>query len=122
MAYFCGKLIIMAGKFKTTGFARFFIIMLFVAPLAYIGASYYNGQDGIGNIKRFFKIGETETVESNEKDGDEGTSFNPFKGGSQLQRQVDELKAENEDLQERLRAQEIEIQELKREMRLLRQQ
>jgi hypothetical protein len=42
-------------KFKLTGFARFFIAMLFLAPLAYIGASYYNGEDGVENIKNFFK-------------------------------------------------------------------
>jgi hypothetical protein len=122
MLYFCRKLIIMAGKFKMTGFARFFIIMLFVAPLAYIGASYYNGQDGIGNIKRFLHIGET--VESNEEGGtDDSESFNLFKGSSsELRRELDELKAENEDLQERLQEQETEIQELKREMRLLRRQ
>lgn len=43
------------SKFKLTGFARFFIAMLFLAPLAYIGASYYNGEDGIKNIKNFFQ-------------------------------------------------------------------
>ncbi len=42
-------------KFKLTGFARFFIVMLFLAPLAYIGASYANGEDGIENIKNLFK-------------------------------------------------------------------
>lgn len=112
----------MAGKFKMTGFARFFIIMLFVAPLAYIGASYYNGQDGIGNIKRFLHIGET--VESNEEeDTNDNGNFNLFKGSSsELRRELDELKAENEDLQERLQEQESEIQELKREVRLLRRQ
>jgi len=110
----------MAGKFKMTGFARFFFIMLFVAPLAYLGASYYNGQDGIGNIKRFLHI--DETIESNEtKEVDDRGGFNLFKGSSsELRRELDELKAENEDLQERLREQETEIQELKREVRLLR--
>ncbi len=42
-------------KFKMTGFARFFIVMLILAPLAYIGASYANGQDGIENFKDLFK-------------------------------------------------------------------
>ncbi len=41
---------------RVTGFTRFFIVMLFVAPLAYIGASYYNGEDGIANIKQLLKL------------------------------------------------------------------
>lgn len=41
----------MSKRMRTTPFARFFIVMLFLAPIAYIGASYYNGEDGIGNIK-----------------------------------------------------------------------
>lgn len=42
-------------KFKLTGFARFLFVMLILAPLAYIGASYLNGEDGIENIKDLFK-------------------------------------------------------------------
>jgi cell division protein FtsB len=103
----------MAGKVKATGFARFFIIMLFVAPLAYIGASYYNGQDGIENIKRLFTRGEVE-----HKEGEDSGTINLF--GNTLRQQVEELKAENAELNERLREQEAEIEQLKREVRLLR--
>lgn len=107
----------MAGKVKTTGFARFMLIMIIVAPLAYIGASYYNGQDGIENIKRLFTRGEVaESNEGGSKDDTGGVSL--FGGG--LRKQVEELKAENVELKERLREQELEIQELKREVRLLR--
>ena len=42
-------------KFKLTGFARFFLLMIVLAPLAFIGASYYNGEDGIENLKNLFK-------------------------------------------------------------------
>jgi hypothetical protein len=38
-------------KTKLTPFARFFIFLLIAAPLAYLGASYYNGEDGVGKIK-----------------------------------------------------------------------
>lgn len=38
-------------RMKLTPFARFFIFLLFAAPLAYLGASYYNGEDGIAKIK-----------------------------------------------------------------------
>lgn len=106
----------MAGKVKMTGFARFFIIMLIVAPLAYIGASYYNGQDGVENIKRLFTKGGLND-QSNSKD-DTG-SVDWF--GGNLREQVETLQTENEELKERLREQEIEIQELKRQIRLLQQ-
>ncbi len=41
---------------KFTGFTRFFIVMLFVAPLAYFGASWYNGEDGIQKFKNLLGI------------------------------------------------------------------
>ncbi len=44
------------NKYKITGFARFFIFMIFFVPVAYIGASYYNGEDGIGKIKKLLNI------------------------------------------------------------------
>lgn len=44
--------------FRLTGFARFLLFMLIAAPLAYIGASYYNGQDGIQKMKDLLGIGE----------------------------------------------------------------
>ena len=109
----------MAGKVKTTGFARFFLIMIIVAPLAYIGASYYNGEDGIEKIKNLFKRGETtESAEGTKDDTRGGGGL--FGGSSNLSRQIEELRAENEELRERLSEQEQEIQELKREVRLLR--
>jgi hypothetical protein len=33
----------MAKKFKTTPFARFFLMIVILSPLAYVGAAYYNG-------------------------------------------------------------------------------
>ena len=41
----------MKKKYQMTGCAKFFVVVLLLAPLAYIGASYYNGQDGIQNLK-----------------------------------------------------------------------
>ena len=108
----------MAGKVKTTGFARFFLIMIIVGPLAYIGASYYNGEDGIEKIKKLFKRGETTESAEGTK---ENTGGGLFGGSSNLSRQIEELRAENEDLRERLSEQEQELEALKREVRLLRQ-
>ncbi len=41
----------MKSKYKLTGFSRLLVFMLFFAPITYIGASYYNGEDGIEKIK-----------------------------------------------------------------------
>ena len=42
-------------KIKLTGFARFLLVMVILTPLAFLGASYYNGQDGFENLKNIFK-------------------------------------------------------------------
>lgn len=54
----------MKNKYKITGFSRLIIFMIFFAPLAYIGASYYNGEDGIANIKALFEQNEGGSVQS----------------------------------------------------------
>lgn len=41
----------MARKIRMTPFARFFIFLMIAAPLAFLGASYYRGEDGIAKIK-----------------------------------------------------------------------
>jgi len=53
----------MRKKYKLTGFARLMIFMLFFAPVAYIGASYYNGEDGIAKIKSVFEKNEGSTIQ-----------------------------------------------------------
>ena len=53
----------MKNKYKITGFSRLLIFMIFFAPLAYIGASYYNGEDGIAKIKSLFEKNEGVTVQ-----------------------------------------------------------
>ncbi|MCB0688272.1 MAG: hypothetical protein KDC53_17160 [Saprospiraceae bacterium] len=59
----------MSTKYKTTGCAKFFLVLVILAPLAYLGASYYNGEDGLGNLKNIFRSGTT--VEDNETDAEE---------------------------------------------------
>ncbi|MBC6992590.1 hypothetical protein QWY85_06660 [Neolewinella lacunae] len=38
---------------KLTGFSRLLLFLIFFVPLAYFGASYYNGEDPIANIKGY---------------------------------------------------------------------
>ena len=42
-------------RFKVTGFTRFILIMVILVPLAYVIASYYNGKDGIEELKKLVK-------------------------------------------------------------------
>ena len=48
----------MGKKYKMTGCARLFLILIIVTPLAYFGASYFNGEDGLAKIKSLFQSDE----------------------------------------------------------------
>ncbi len=54
----------MRKKYKLTGFSRLLIFMLFFTPLAYIGANYYNGEDGIAKFRTLFERNEGGTVQT----------------------------------------------------------
>lgn len=60
----------MKRKYKTTGCAKFILMLVILAPLAYLGASYFNGQDGIQNIRDLFggNGDRTQVVESRDTD------------------------------------------------------
>lgn len=125
----------MARRTRLTPFARFILVMIIVAPLAYLGASYYNGEDGIQNLKELIGIAEpkatpAESVETTtdirttpEVSSDSETTTSEADGAEmgyeELQDQYSELKQENLDLKQKLREKELEIQELKRQIRLL---
>lgn len=99
-------------KYKLTGFARFFIVMLFLAPIAYLAASYINGEDGLAKIQEFFK-GDSE--ESTEKE----TTTVPDAGLKEESLSRAELESMVFALKDSLRAKNIEIHELRRQIRLL---
>ncbi len=92
-------------KYKLTGFARFFIVLMFLAPIAYLAASYLNGEDGVENIRQLFSrdTDDAETTDALFPDRDKTLS------------QREELQM----LRDSLRKQALEIQELKRQIRLL---
>jgi hypothetical protein len=115
-------------KLKLTGFARFFIVMLFLVPIAYLGAAYYNGQDGIQNIKNLFGIDQkkpaTEQVAVNQNPqtvAEDSAISNTNRGGSvdsrridQLELRMNQLERENARLKEQIRQQDLKIKELQR--------
>ena len=102
----------MRKKYKSTGFAKFIIIMLILAPLAYIGASYANGEDGIKNIKNLF-TGKDKTEKTIEEDSPK-TSVSESKV-KRLEQRIKRLEKENDELRDELEDKEAEIRELKKE-------
>lgn len=117
---------------RVTGFTRFFLVMLLVAPLAYIGASYYNGEDGIQKMKDLLKIGNSSSAseESPSKDS-EGTTLNVNEAPSNSanlelenkrlkdelefkSKRVDELYRENEELKRKLESSEKALEATKK--------
>ncbi len=86
-------------KHQMTPFARLLLVLIIAAPASYIGASYYNGEDGIENIKKLFGAGSTETTEtravSNDKNLEKENRF--------LLEQNRELKQENKALKKELK-------------------
>lgn len=101
----------MQKKHKMTGCARLFLALLIIAPLAYLGAAYYNGQDGIQNIKNLLGIGEKKADTGN--DTYENTSEDLKDDGAEKQREIQKLKDENAQLRKEIEALKSELQKLK---------
>lgn len=118
----------MPRKYKVTGFARLFFFMLFLLPAAYFGASYYNGEDGLQNLKdlvgweqtteRSVETAETtETIET-QVDRDLPTDVQSLQQEvSDLQRRVEAMERENKELKDQVFDKNEEIVELQRQLR-----
>jgi len=123
-------------RMKLTGFARFLIVMVFAAPLAYIAASYYNGEDGIENFKRLIGIDGKEKTEivapppaatatenapaANSATAEEETSDSSDTAPARDLRQENlKLREENINLREQLQQRDKEILELKHQLQKL---
>ena len=50
----------MGRKYKVTGCAKFALVIVILAPIAYLGAAWYNGEDGIENIKALLGLDDNE--------------------------------------------------------------
>ncbi|MCB0519207.1 MAG: hypothetical protein KDD27_09720 [Saprospiraceae bacterium] len=98
---------------RVTGFTRFFLVMIIVAPLAYIGASYYNGDNGVEKIKSFLNMqAEDETAESEQPGNDNVKPVNQSPANAQ---KIISLETENKRLQEELDFKTKRVDELYRE-------
>ena len=98
----------MARKPRLTVFSRFLLLMLIVGPLAFLGASYYNGEDGLQTVKDLFNRGESPAVETRTNRNDapaDDQSYKIRKLEEELdykQKRLNELYEENETLKRRV--------------------
>ncbi len=109
-------------KYKATGCARFFLVMLILAPLAYIGASYYNGQDPIENIKGLFGSSDANGGENTYKPAPAESNGNDDSSSREDEERTEELETlrqANKDLAEENKALKIQIDALKKEVEML---
>lgn len=108
----------MKRRFRLTGFARFFIVMLFVVPLAYIIASYYNGEDGLENIRRIVGLDKTEQVsepvsEPVSEDTVDRVTVNNDKARTGESDRISLLEQDNVKLKAQLLDMSVELKELR---------
>ena len=91
-------------KYKLTGFARFFIVMLFLVPIAFLTATYINqGEEGLNDL-----------FNGGNNDGKSKVNVVSVQSKKALQE-------ENAVLKDSIRQLNLDYQELKREYRLLEQ-
>jgi hypothetical protein len=86
----------MAGKYKTTGCFKFLLFLLIFVPIAYFGAAYYHGIDGVDQIKDIIGIESNEvsdqsTIETNTEDTFDLKSKEQIE---RLENRIKELEAE----------------------------
>jgi predicted RNase H-like nuclease (RuvC/YqgF family) len=92
------------AKRKMTPFARFFIALMIIAPLAFITASYINGEDPVKKIKEVTGIEAEEGVERTEKTV------------RMDDKSLEAVLGENKSLKKDLEARDQEIESLKRQL------
>lgn len=98
----------MARRLKSTPFARFLLAMIFIVPLAYFIAAYYNGEDPIGMIKE--KLGTEQVVQQGSDDEVDDMATAPYSLQEEIERlkeRIEQLEAENAELRDKVRRLEM---------------
>ncbi len=108
-------------KYKATGCARFFIVLIILAPLAYVGASLYNGQNPVDNIKELLGMNDADSsADDNALILDEQNSTEPARTPPPVEstndEEVSDLTKQNTDLTEENSSLTEENSDLKEEV------
>lgn len=106
----------MARKPRMTVFSKFMIFLLFVAPLSYMAASYFNGENGIQNITNLVNKGKDKITASETPPPPpapvEVTKKEEKIDGYEIQklkRQLEDLDAENRELKRKIKKLEAQL-------------
>jgi cell division protein FtsB len=100
----------MTKRIRLTGFARFLFVMVILVPAAYIGASYYNGEDGFQNIKALLGIESPKDGKSTTTDRSNGNKpIEKSTGIASLEARIETLEQENSDLKAQIRDLKLEL-------------
>ncbi|MDP5089366.1 MAG: hypothetical protein NWQ18_03395, partial [Saprospiraceae bacterium] len=103
-------------RFKVTGFTRFILIMVILVPLAYVIASYYNGKDGIEELKKLVK-GQSSLIPPSKVDTLEKEAV-VLPSETVDKDTYRKLLLDNESLKDSLVDKELKIRELERNLKL----
>lgn len=81
-----------------TPFARFIIVMLFIVPLAYFGASWYNGEDPL-NVRQYLGLDQpAKTEEVSVRPDDEVSEADLRQRIGELERKLQQCQKELDEL------------------------
>jgi len=103
----------MKPKYKVTGCARFFLFFIIFIPVVYFGAAYIRGEDGMQKLKDLYHkvIGKPEKINNRPDRNDSKETYKI----EDLQKELDDAKAEIRELKNKFKEQEKEIVRLKGE-------
>ena len=91
----------MASNKKLTPFARLFIFLIILVPLAYGGAAYIRGEDPVANVKAMMNGDQPATA---------GSSTSKSTAKLDKQEVIERLKKENRELKARIQKLEAELE------------
>ena len=109
----------MATKYKMTGCAKFFIFLLFAVPLAYIGASYYNGSDPFAKLKEIELFQKKQNNNSDNNDNASDTKVLKSRSSASLRKELELKNEEIKFLRRKIKKLEDLLESQKKELKRL---
>jgi cell division protein FtsB len=101
-------------KYKMTGCARFFLFLIIFLPAVYFGVSYFNGEDGLQNIKDFLGVEQNDGPRDEKNDTKELSSTKEELG--EKDKTISNLNEQIEQLKETIKQKDLEIENLKQQL------
>jgi peptidoglycan hydrolase CwlO-like protein len=102
--------------YKLTGFAKFMIVLIFAAPIAYFIASYVNDQDPLNDIKNWDIFQKSEVKKESKKATAPSDERSAIKELELKDLQIKQLKEKTDKLEELIEVQKREIANLKNQI------